>query len=164
MEKMVRISMLILVSFMVFSCLDVDEEYDFDGNDFAWDVSVSFAHYDWQPLVRDSVMLWFETDSIVGSSSLRIIYDIEYDKNEILIELTDIGFPGPIVHQDFAKTTTLIGLDLNEDYNIYKIVVFNGDNINTGKLSFNALTNRFYLKPSDEMNVTFIRSDIIAVR
>lgn len=163
MKRLKNTVLLIMIALIIFSCLSIEDEYDFDGNDFPWSVSVSFSPYANQPLVRDSVLLRVMTDSLVGTSTLRINYDVDYDENEILIELLDIAYP-QIIRGDCTQTVTDIGVRLNDEYSSYKLVFFSGDEINTGKLNYNGLTNKFYLKPTNEYNVTFNRTNIMAVR
>jgi len=153
--------LLILIALIAFSCFSIEDEYDFDGNDFLWSVSVYFSPYANQPLVRDSVLLRVKTDSLVGTSTLRINYDVDYDENEILIELLDIVYP-QIIRGDCTQTVTDVGVRLNDEYSSYKLVFFSGDDINTGKLNYNGLTNKFYLRPENEKNVTFEKTNIMA--
>lgn len=153
MKKNKMIMILTLISFFVFSCFEVENEYEFESNDFAYDVSVWFMWDDFQPEGKDTISLYVETDEEIGNSNLRILSQVEIDGNEIRIEFTGIYSP-PIVHCDEAPASANIELALNGKDNLYKIVFFSGDSISTASLRYYKLLGKYVLKPIKETNVT----------
>ena len=158
-RKLIKISLLILVSFTVFSCLNVDDEYDFEGNDFEYDVSVGLAHVDFQPSGKDSISLSVVTDSIFSVYNVEILYNELIDGNEIHIELTDL-YLGQIVRPAFGPARAQIDLALNGKDTSYKIVFLSGDSISIASLRYYKLLGKYVLKPIKETNVTILEGTL----
>jgi len=158
-KRLKNTALLILISLIVFSCLNNIDEYDFEGNDFAWDVTVSLRYGCFQPETEDSIVLFIETDEKEFTSSHHIVNVVDIIKNEIFIELTGFYVP-QAMHCDEASAWAEVILPLSEDEDQYKIVFFSGDSISIASLNYYKLLEKYVLKPIKETNVTILEGTL----
>jgi hypothetical protein len=145
---------------IVFSCFNnVEDDYDFDGNDFDWDVTVSLQYGFFQSGAEDSIALFIETDEKEFTSSHHIVNEVNVIEDNIFIELTGF-YVSQAMHCDEAAAWAGIILPLSEDVDEYKIVFFSGDSISTASLRYYKLLGKYELKPIKETNVTILEGTL----
>jgi hypothetical protein len=153
MKNFIQISLLILVSFMVFSCFRIF------GNKFDYDVTVSFpGHYNNVTTIKENIPIYAVTDSIFSYFNNVIDYNMSTDSNKISIEFTRIYMPGYMAQPAEGPAVSIIDLLLDGQYDTYELNIKSGKSENIASITY--IDSMYVLTAVAEENITFIKDTL----
>ncbi len=148
MKKLIQIILLILVSLMVFSC------FDFDKNDFEYDVTVSFPPIFDSRCIKENIPIYAETDTLFSIFNNEIKYKVVVKDSSIIVEFLEIYLPYNYALDAFGPATSCIELMLDGEYDTYDVTIYSGDMINKAMITY--ADSMYIITSVSEQNVTFL--------
>jgi hypothetical protein len=157
MKKMIKIALLILILFIVFSCLNVN------GSNFPYESQVNLIVYPYDDAVptKDNLALKMNTKYEFGSTGHQIDYILSSENSIIEIELTGIIYPTGGAGCAMTPARSTISLAEFNQNGTYELKIYSNNRINEARIEMT--DSSCILIPVKNRNVDF-KPDTIRIQ